>query len=59
MLSVAGHVVSWLGLVLYRACFFDASWRDIYVYTTLIGLVFGVLNILLILRLNLAMGIPG
>ena len=59
MLSVAGHVVSWLGLVLYRACFFDSSWRDIYVYTTLIGLVFGVLNILLILRLNLAMGIPG
>ena len=28
-------------------------------YTTLIGLVFGVLNILLILRINLAMGIPG
>ena len=37
MLSVAGHVVSWLGLVLYRAFFFDSSWRDIYVYTTLIG----------------------
>lgn len=37
MLAVAGYAVSWLGLVLYRAFFFDSSWRDIYVYTTLIG----------------------
>lgn len=58
MLSVAGHVISWVSFVLYRSCFFDASWRAIYIYCTIVGVVFQLLNIVLILRLNVDAGIP-
>lgn len=58
MITVAGTGLGWIGIIVYKYLFFNSSWRMIYVYTTLIALVFSLLQIVLILRLNDRMGIP-
>ena len=58
MLTVVGCVLAWMGMLVYRAFFFETSWRDIYIYTTLLGFVFSLLQIVLILQLNQIIGIP-
>jgi len=45
-------------MIVYKALFFETSWRWIYIYTTLIGAVFSAGQVILILRLNLEVGIP-
>jgi hypothetical protein len=45
-------------MIVYRTFFFETSWRTIYIVTGLIGAVFSVLQVILILRLNVAWGIP-
>jgi hypothetical protein len=58
LLTVTGCVLAFLGIGLYRIYFFETSWRDIYIYTTLLGTFFSSLQILLILQWNLYLGIP-
>ncbi len=58
MLTVASAAMSWIGLIVYKQFFFQSSWRDIYIYTTILGAIFSLLQILLILRVNVSMGIP-
>ena len=57
MLTVIGTVLSWIGLNVYKWYFFETSWRSIYLYTTLLGTVFSLLQIVLILQLNVQAGI--
>lgn len=58
MLTVASAILYWLGMIAYKAIFFDSSWRMIYIYTTILNLIFSLLQIVLILRLNVPAGIP-
>ena len=58
MLTVVGTILTWLGMIIYKAFFFETSWRWIYIYTTIIVAFFSALQIVLILRLNLKIGIP-
>eukprot|EP01035_Chromulina_nebulosa_P017022 gene17022-22528_t len=58
MISVLSASLYFVGLVLYKLFFFESSWRSIFIYTTLIGSLFSMLQILLILRINLKLGIP-
>jgi MFS family permease len=58
MLTLIGTILSWIGLNVYKWYFFDTSWRSIYIYTTLLGTVFSLLQIVLILQLNVSAGIP-
>lgn len=58
MLNVAGCVLAWVGMNIYRAYFFETSWRYIYIYTTILGTVFSLLQIVLILQLNQSIGLP-
>lgn len=58
MLTVAGCVLAWVGMLLYRKFFFDSSWRQVYIITTLLGSAFSLLQIILILQLNVLLGIP-
>lgn len=58
MLTVCGCVLAWMGMNVYRIFFFETSWRNIYIYTTLLGFFFSLLQIVLVLQLNKAIGIP-
>jgi hypothetical protein len=58
MLTVTGCLLSWVGMNLYRTYFFETSWRNIYIYTTLLGSMFSLSQIILILQLNVVVGIP-
>ena len=58
MLTVATACLFWLGMIVYKAFFFNSSWRNIYIATTLLNFLFSIGQIVLILRLNLQAGIP-
>jgi MFS family permease len=58
MLSVSGFALAWIGVVLYRSFFFNASFRQIFIYTTILGTFFSFLQVILILQLNIKIGIP-
>jgi hypothetical protein len=58
MLTVVACVLAWAGMIIYRMFLFDISWRNIYIYTTLLWTFFSLLQIVLILQLNVHVGIP-
>lgn len=58
LLTIAGCAIFWVGMIIYKSFFFETSWRTIYIVTGVIGAVFSVLQVILILRLNVAWGIP-
>jgi hypothetical protein len=58
MLTAFRHIFTWVGVIVYRYYIFDISLRQIFFYTTILGSVFSLLQILLILQVNLKMGIP-
>ena len=58
LIGIASATFGWLGLIVYKEYFFNTSWRKIYIGTTLIGLIFSLLQLVLILRYNIALGIP-
>ena len=58
LIGIASATFGWLGLIIYKEFFFNTSWRRIYIGTTLIGLVFSLLQLVLILRYNIDLGIP-
>ena len=50
--------MTWLGLVAYKKYFFDTSWRHIYIGTTVLGLVFASMQLLLVYGISTELGIP-
>ena len=56
--QVTSNIFHLIGMILFRKYFFDTSWRKIYIYTTIFSAFFSILQILLILRVNTAFGIP-
>jgi MFS family permease len=40
MLTVAGAGLYWAGMVIYKQLLFETGWRWIYIYTTVVGMVF-------------------
>lgn len=58
LLLVGATVFGWLGLIIYREYFFGFSWRDIYIWTTIIGFVCSLMQIVLAYRWNQDLGIP-
>ena len=57
-LTIGTAVMTWTGLVIYKRYFFQSSWRKIYIITTLLGLFFSILQLLLIYQVNQIIGIP-
>jgi MFS family permease len=57
-LTIAGAVMTFVGLVAYKEYFFDVGWQSIYIFTTILGLFFSLLQVLLIYQINQYMGIP-
>lgn len=45
-------------MYVYKVFFFDSSWRMIYTFTTVVNFVFSLGQVVLILRWNVALGIP-
>jgi MFS family permease len=58
ILNVFGAILAYFGIVIYRQYFFETSWRNIYIYTTILGSGFSLLQIILILQYNQLIGIP-
>lgn len=58
MLSTTGCILAFVGMNIYRTFFFETSWRQLYIFTTLLGSCFSLLQIILILQLNKVIGIP-
>jgi len=57
LLSISSAVMTFLGLACYKRFFFKTSWRMIYVGTTVLGLFFSIMQLLLVLRINTKFGI--
>jgi hypothetical protein len=57
LLIISSAVMTMIGLVVYKRYFFKLSWRWIYIVTTSLGVVFSILQLLLIYRVNVSMGI--
>lgn len=51
-LSFASRVMTFVGILLYKAFFLRSSWRYLYVWTTLLTALFSVLQLLLIFQIN-------
>lgn len=48
VLTIVSAFASWLGIIAYKQCFFQTSWRNIYLLTTLLSAFFSLLQLLLI-----------
>ena len=57
MLSVAANIMTLGGVLVFKKFFLKTSLRSIYVWTTVIPMIFSVLQLLLIFRINLKWGI--
>lgn len=57
-LTITAAIVSCFGYITFKFALFEASWRRIYIGTTLINFLFSLLQVFLILRLNVPLGIP-
>eukprot|EP00596_Hydrurales_sp_CCMP1899_P003780 CAMPEP_0119054474 /NCGR_PEP_ID=MMETSP1177-20130426/75087_1 /TAXON_ID=2985 /ORGANISM="Ochromonas sp, Strain CCMP1899" /LENGTH=459 /DNA_ID=CAMNT_0007034711 /DNA_START=124 /DNA_END=1500 /DNA_ORIENTATION=+ len=56
LLTLAGTVLSYFALVLYKNYLFDTSWRKVYLFATLVSFVFSILQLLLIFQWNVKIG---
>lgn len=52
LLTLAGALLSYVALIIYKRYLFDTSWRKIYIGTTLILLTFSCLQLVLVLKSN-------
>ena len=57
LLTLAGAVLSYGALVLYKQYLFNTSWRKVYLFATLVSFVFSILQLLLIFQWNVALGL--
>lgn len=58
LLGISGSLMTWLGLIVYKRYFFETGWRNIYIFTTVLGVIFSLLQLVLIYRYNIRMGLP-
>lgn len=58
ILTISASVMTWLGLLAYKRYFFQTSWRLIYIGTTCLGVIFSLMQLLLVYGVNAKMGIP-
>lgn len=58
LIQIAGAILYWFGMITFKMFFFESSWRKIYVFTTCVNVTFSLLQVMLILRWNVALGIP-
>jgi MFS family permease len=58
LLRIAAAVMTYSGLIVYKQYFFNAGWQSIYIYTTIIGVFFSFMQLLLIYQVNEKLGIP-
>lgn len=56
VLAIAGTVLSYVGIVVYKKFMFQSSWRWVYVWTTIISAIFSGLQLILVFRLNTKIG---
>jgi hypothetical protein len=56
VLAIAGTVLSYIGIVIYKKYLFESSWRLIYVGTTVVSAVFSGLQLILVFQLNKKIG---
>jgi hypothetical protein len=57
ILNIVGSVFAASGLIVYKRCFFHTSWRLIYVATTFLVSFFSLVQLALIFRWNVSLGI--
>lgn len=57
LLTLAGAVLSYVALVVYKRYLFDVSWRKVYLFSSGVGLLFACLQLLLVLE-NSKLGGP-
>lgn len=57
-LTIAGTLMIFAGLLAYKEYFFNTGWQSIYIFTTILGVFFSLLQLLLIYQVNQLMGIP-
>ncbi len=50
LLGLAGAVLSYIALVVYKRYLFDVSWRRVYLFTTAVSLFFSCLQLVLVLQ---------
>ena len=56
LLTLAGSILSYIALVVYKRYLFDVSWRKIYIFATTFSFVFTCLQLVLVLGLNQKIG---
>ena len=52
LLTLAGAVLSYVALVMYKRYLFDVSWRKVYIFSSAVGLLFACLQLVLVLKSN-------
>lgn len=57
IMAFVATVCSWLGITFYRAFMMNYSWRLVYIVSTILGVIFSCLQIMLIFRENVKWGI--
>ncbi|CAM9661009.1 unnamed protein product, partial [Phaeothamnion confervicola] len=58
VVTIAGAVFAWLGLVAYKAYFLQTNWRTLYIVVTAFVAVLSVAQLALVLGWSTALGIP-
>jgi MFS family permease len=56
LLTLAGAILSYFALVVYKRYLFDVSWRLVYLFSTFISFVFTCLQLVLVFQLNTKIG---
>lgn len=57
IMFMVATVFSWLGITFYRTFLMAYSWRWVYIISTTLGVIFSVLQLMLIFRINVKWGI--
>eukprot|EP01064_Diplonema_japonicum_P005237 TRINITY_DN13531_c0_g1_i1.p1 TRINITY_DN13531_c0_g1~~TRINITY_DN13531_c0_g1_i1.p1 ORF type:complete len:522 (+),score=43.00 TRINITY_DN13531_c0_g1_i1:56-1621(+) len=57
IITVAGSVMNWLGVAMYKQRMSNMSWRTIYYVTSAVSFVFSIMQVVLILRWNRTVGV--
>lgn len=57
-LTITSSVVGCIGYISFKLFFFRTSWHRLYIGSSLVSFFFSILQVLLILRVNVALGIP-
>ena len=52
LLTLAGALLSYVALIVYKKYLFDVSWRKIYIFTAAVSFVFSCLQLVLVLQSN-------